>query len=131
MCGRNQGIVVSEENKNKHIVENKSRADIYQYHIDGEIITGTNGKRCDYIVEVQTRCPRAYIIELKGSDVNTAIVQIEATIARFHSLKDYDLYPRIILHKSRTHDVNDSHYRSFMKKYPNAVARNLTYTDTV
>lgn len=130
-CTVNQRKVVSKENKNEHIVNNISSLPIYQYHIDGKIIPDNNGERCDYIVEVQKEPPIAFIIELKGSDVNKAISQIESTIQRFNKLKSYSLLPRIVIHKGRTHNVNSGVRRNFMKKYPQAVIKEFVYEDKV
>lgn len=130
-CSINQSIVVSKENKNEHIIRNESKSPIFQYHIDGGIICDNRGERCDYIVEVQKNEPIAFIIELKGSDQNKAISQIEATIKRFSQLNSYSLFPRIVIHKGRTHSINSKIRRDFFKKYPTAIIKELKHEDTV
>ena len=67
----------------------------------------------------------AYIIELKGTDLPRALEQIEATIQLFSrkfTQNNYTIYPRIVF-GSNTHAVNDTRYRNFLKKYPQAKIR--------
>lgn len=134
-CEPKASIVVSKENKNSHIINNKSKHSIYQYHIDGDIIQSSKGKRCDYIVEViknDNSQPLAFIIELKGSDVDEAVDQIEATIDRYKGqLKDYDVRPRIILHKARTQEINGSKLRNLSRKYPYTIKKSLKYEEDI
>lgn len=57
--------------------------------------------------------PYAYIIELKGSNLNKAISQIQNTIITYKSkLTEYIIFPRIIIHKTSTHDIRGTHYRN-------------------
>lgn len=116
-CKINQTIVVSKENRNQHILKNDSLCNVFQYHIDGEINTSSNGERCDYIVEaVKMPQPYAYIIELKGSNLNKAISQIQNTIITYKSkLTEYIIFPGIIIHKTSTHDIRGTHYRNLKK----------------
>lgn len=127
--------VVSRENKNSHIVKNNSGCLVYQYHIDGDIIIASQDKRCDYIVEVvrtNNYRPIAFIIELKGSDVNKAVDQIKKTIERYkNDLKKYDIKPRIILHKARTQEINSSKLRDLKRKYPYTDKGCIRYEDEV
>lgn len=126
--------VVSEENGNKHAINNPSQHEIYQYHIDGDIVNGTEGRRCDYIVEVNPKncTPIVYVIELKGSDLNAAICQINSTVAMFkEKLHGYRIMPRIIIHKTSSHDIHGSVYRKLKKSYPGAVLRSQYYEDNV
>ena len=121
-CDKNQKKVVSEESGNKHIVNNPNQIEVYQYHIDGDIISkeDTSGERCDYIVESTKQSkPIAYIIELKGSDMLKAIHQIEATIKRFsQQLANYEIYPRIVCTRIVAHAILDSKFQNFKQKYP-------------
>lgn len=120
-CKKNARNVVSEENRNKHVVINSSRHEIYQYHIDGDVVTGTGGKRCDYIVEVkpQNDIPIAFVIELKGSDLNAAVSQIVSTTTRFkEKMAGYKIKPRIIIHKVASHGVGNSEFRNLKRSYP-------------
>lgn len=132
-CETYQKIVISKENRNEHHVRNESRSCIYQYRIDGDIEKRSTVKKCDYMVEVcNDQKKLAFVIELKGSDLRTALQQIEATIELFSAqLAGYALCPRIILHRIPTHDIHGSDYRKFKKKYPDIVVKEKKYVDTV
>lgn len=120
-CATNQKIVVCEENGRQHITNNsKGDYEVYKYKIDGGIITNAQqGSRCDYIVEANKGdINNAFIIELKGSDVEQAIEQIKATINRYRSeLRSYYIRPRIV-YRNNVHDIKGSKMRQFKKDYP-------------
>lgn len=128
-CSKKQSIVVSKENGNQHILNNKSLCNVYQYRIDGGIISSAEGERCDYIVEAK-KTPKyyAYMIELKGSDLNKAISQIQSTINMYRdNLKEYVIFPRIVIHKTSTHDIRGKKYRDFKKLYPETIVKDKKY----
>ncbi len=132
-CGTRQTIVVSKENGNEHILYNRSKCDVYQFHIDGGIVQDSKGERCDFIVEaaIMPR-PNAFVIELKGSDLNKAISQILNTIQVYkENLIKHRILPRIIIHKVPTHDIHGKRYRDFKKMYPEAVVKVRQYSDEV
>jgi len=128
-CKVNQPIVVSKENGNQHILYNKSLCNVFQYHIDGGINSTNIGERCDFIVEAEkTPRPHAYIIELKGSDLNKAINQIQKTIADYKvRLEGYVILPRIIIHRTSTHDIRGKKYRDLKSLYPELVVKDRKY----
>ena len=123
LCSIKQKTIVSQENGRKHIAHNDHSCDVFQYRIDGDIIPPSTGEaRCDYIVEIdkstksQTK-RSAYLIELKGTDLNHAIDQIEATLKMFsNKLREYDVFLRIV-YRSNTHAVNSPKVMKFKKKY--------------
>lgn len=120
MCETKCPIIVSKEKSKIHRALNNDRNTVYQYKIDGDVIRTTDAKKkCDYLVENEDK-KTIYLIELKGTDLPHAFEQIEATIQFFASKfreNGYTIYPRIV-YGSNTHAVNDSHYRKFIKKYP-------------
>lgn len=131
-CPANAPKVVCSENQNKHVLNNPALLSIYKYKVDGDILTHGDGKKCDYIVEVETQNkPTAYVIELKGSDLEEAIRQIETTINRFTLARTHRILPRIIIHKARTHQVQGSAYRNLRRKYPQTVLKEKLYEETV
>jgi len=132
-CKTDALTVVSSENNNRHILENISRVKVYQYHIDGDIITGTADKKCDYIVEAMTTPrPVAFVIELKGSDIIQAIRQIESTILKYkNKLEIYEICPRIVVHKVTTLSLRSSEYRKLKKLYPDFDIKSKEKTDRV
>ena len=132
-CEQNQPIVTSEENGNAHVLNNKSRSNVYQFLIDGDIVSVRDGQRCDFIVEAEgASFHNAYVIELKGSDLKKAIGQIRKTIQDYASeLSGCDILPRIIIHKVATHDINGKEYRDLKKQYPGTIVKVRKYADTV
>lgn len=120
-CETNQKIVVCEENKVKHVTKNPNgQYKIYKYKIDGDIVSSSDSElRCDYIVEVDRDVKKdAFLIELKGSDVEHAIEQIKSTISRYRSkLTSYIIRPRII-YRSNVHQIRVTKMRQFKKDYP-------------
>ena len=117
-CDVWQPIIVSAENRVKHIARNKDRDRVFQYQIDGDVIPSSSpGLRCDYLLENETK-RKVYLIELKGTDVSHAVDQIEATIIRYReALKNYTIMPRIV-YRGNTHSVNSSKVVVFKRKYP-------------
>ena len=92
------------------------------------------GERCDFMVEAEkSPRPYVYVIELKGSDLNKAITQIQSTIAEYREkLAGYKIMPRIIIHKTSTHDIQGKRYRDLKKQYPDTVVKTRLYDlDTV
>ena len=130
-CDPKAKIVKCEENGNEYFVDNKKGYKIYKYHIDGDIVpSGSAELRCDYIVEAETsEKPTAYVVELKGSDIDRAVKQIEHTVQLFSLLDTHDVKRRVIVHSSRTHQVYNKGRRDQGKKYPEYLIRTHTYTD--
>ena len=130
-CNPKAKIVKCEENGNEYCVNNKKEYAIYKYHIDGDIEqSGGAELRCDYIVEAETpERPTAFVVELKGSDIDRAVKQIEHTIQRYGLLNTHDVRRRIIVHSSRTHQVYNKGRRDQGKKYPDYLIRTHTHTD--
>lgn len=118
LCNVNQPIIVSSENRVKHVARNKDRDKVFHFKIDGDIIPSLSPDlRCDYLLENETK-QNAYLIELKGTDVSHAVDQIEATINRFRAvLKAYTIMPRIV-YRGNTHSVNSAKVVAFKRRYP-------------
>lgn len=110
---------VSVENGCKHIGHNPTGDDIRQFRVDGGIFTTPEeGERCDYLLLNDTSTPpRAYYIELKGSNIKKAISQIDTTVQKLSSsLPEYDIYRRIVYHTG-SHDVNHSYVLRWKAQY--------------
>lgn len=81
MCKLDQKIVVSVDKGNParhHRANNRKQLPIWQYHIDGDVISG-DAERCDYLLLIEDEKHSAYLIELKGRDVDKAVRQIVST----------------------------------------------------
>lgn len=73
----NKKIMPFKEQKSSLIINNQKSRDVEIHQIDGCIIT--NGVRCDWmVVDVATK--KEIYIELKGTDLDHAFVQIKETI---------------------------------------------------
>lgn len=122
---------VSSENGCKHIGRNVSGHEIRQFKIDGEVITkNADTARCDYLL-LNDEAKRAYYIELKGSDLEKAIQQIEATVRMLQdSLTGYATYKRII-YFSGTTDIKGSAVQRWKAKHPTAIIRHRLYSESI
>lgn len=127
----NYAVIISSENGCKHIGNNNAGHHIRQYKVDGEVIDkNADTLRCDYLL-LNDAEKRSYYIELKGSDIERAIKQIETSIALFHgALNGYKIYKRIIYH-SRTTDVRGSAVQRWKAKNPEAVIKQRSFSEAI
>ena len=124
-CKKNQKVIVCQDKKNqqKYVAHNKDFDTVYQYLFDGEVIK--EGKRCDYLLLNETK-KRLYFVELKGSDLKYALVQIEESVkvckTRFRSdINQCSMSFRVILNKVRSPKV----YTNDEKRFKKSVGRDL------
>ena len=68
--------IVLEENISKMVFLNLSRGNVVVVRVDGCAID--NGIRCDYLVTTDNQ--KEHYVELKGSDIDHAVSQIERSI---------------------------------------------------
>lgn len=123
---------VSTENHCTHIGKNPQRKYIRQFMLDGGVFPkGKKPKRCDYLLLNDTD-KASYYIELKGSDIRTAIEQIDSTISLIGpSIAEYTTtFRRIILHRVRTHEIQDNFVIKWRRRHK-AVIVSGQYTDTL
>lgn len=117
-CEKNQKIIVSRDKGSSccHRALNiNGCSDVRQYRLDGELVIRKTC--CDYLVLNDTK-QNAYFIELKGSDIKTAISQLEsAEKICAPELRDYSIFYRIIAKKVCTHDVKSNKFRKFQDQY--------------
>ena len=114
----NDSQFVSKESYCTHICKNPGGKFVRQFVVDGEVFPkGKPPQRCDYLILNDTD-RTAYYIELKGSDIPVAIAQIDSTRSLIsHSIKDYTYCCRIILHKVRSHQINDDFVIRWKRKH--------------
>ena len=93
-----------------------------QFKVDGGIIPkNAPDSRCDYLL-LNDKKETAYFIELKGSDIEKAISQIENSIAMFrHEIPQYKLFRRIV-YRTGSHDVRLSSVTRWKKRFGNGGA---------
>ena len=83
-----------------------------QYHKGIE-----NGSRCDYLL-INEEKRRAYLIELKGSDLVKAVQQLETTERTLkQELSAYNLQYRIVANKCKTQEIRSSAYRKYQLRW--------------
>ncbi|MDX2286555.1 MAG: hypothetical protein NW241_20480 [Bacteroidia bacterium] len=112
----NQRKLVLREGGSTYTLENRSNPPepLMKVQVDGGLIPPDAGKKCDFLV---LRCGRniLYLVELKGSDVRKACVQILATLEHpeFRSLLEPDtvLHGRIIPSRTPGPDLRSSEYK--------------------
>ena len=113
-CEKNQKIIVSRDRGSScqhRAINDKGKSDVRQYQLDGKLVVDETC--CDYLV-LNDSTKSAYFIELKGSDIRTAVSQLEVTERRFRAeLKGYAMFYRIIAKKMRTHELKSIRSGSF------------------
>ena len=117
LCEKNQAIVVSKDSgaRVEHRALNpKRRFELRHYKLDGELIQQTTC--CDFLLINDSR-KKAYFIELKGSNIDEAVKQLEAgeRICRVE-LKGYAFLYRIVCSNAKTHKIRNLKYRKFKEK---------------
>lgn len=68
--------IVVKENRSSFVVINPQRKNIRRIQVDGCL--NINGPRCDFLIIDPSNLE--HFVELKGSDINHAIIQLESTI---------------------------------------------------
>lgn len=119
LCEEKQQTIVSRDrgSKREHRAENRDSQLVSQYKIDGEIVCDMS-IRCDFIVMNDDKHD-AYLIELKGSDIEHALDQLEATARRFYNeLRGYHVKYRVVCSKARPHAIKGNKYKKFCKRHP-------------
>lgn len=110
-------VFTSSENGCTHVGKNTSREHIRQFQVDGGVIPkNASDPRCDYLLLNDDKKTARYI-ELKGSDIEKAISQIENTIKLLHpSISSYTIYRRIVF-RTGSHSVNSRIVTNWKKRY--------------
>lgn len=117
LCEKKQAIVVSKEkgNQREHRATNPQRKfDLRHYKLDGNVFKQT--KCCDFLLVNDSR-NKAYLIELKGGNIDDAVEQLEAGEQKCRDeLKGYIFFYRIVCSKARTHKIQSVKFRKFKEK---------------
>ena len=120
-CDTRKNIVFKDRgNKQEYRIINSDSVSICKIKVDNCLISSSN--RCDYLAikcAANQVVESLYFIELKGSDLKHALVQIEETI-KHSQLKTLlstkpKIYARIVLNKQRTPDIKSSEKIRFEK----------------
>lgn len=120
VCDPQQYKIVSRDNgsSREHRAVNSKRRSVNQYKIDDNSHIDIDQARCDFILMNETDM-NAYLIELKGTNIDHAIEQLEATEKLFkEELLPYGLFYRIICSKAKTHKLKSNKYKRFINLHP-------------
>lgn len=136
ICQLRQKIIISRDprNRQQHIAINQDRSEIYQYRIDGEVIK--EGQRCDFLLWNEEKS-QVYFIELKGSDLEKALAQIEQTEYKLRTRcpNVFDkcmLNYRVVLNKMPPHALYSNKVKKFKKEHGNRlICKNQKYEEIV
>ena len=80
--------------KSQFRIENKNEIDVRVITIDGCQIL--EGRRCDYLVDIPS-LKKAFFVELKGSDFEHGISQLEETLKKYSKVfKEHDVICYVI-----------------------------------
>lgn len=129
LCGRNAARIVSKDKKNKqyHQGNNRAKAYVTHYKIDGVVIK--EGRRCDYLLLNEDQ-HTAYLIELKGSKLDIAAKQLEATETILQKeLVGYEINYRIVANKCKTQAIRSSTYRKYQDKWGKRIVQKTGFIE--
>ena len=130
-CRPRQKIIVSEESRVKHIARNVNKNRIRQIKIDGDMWTkGTEITRADYLILNEDK-KVAYIIELKGSNIEHALEQIKNTDVNLSTaLSDFQKYWRIV-YRTRTKKLKNRDENNLQRKYSNLIVKKISLEEEI
>jgi hypothetical protein len=130
-CEPNQRMIVSSEKGCTHRANNVLLSAVRHFQIDGDVVRDPQILKCDYLLlndDVKT----AYFIELKGSDIQHAIEQLECTLRIFkHELFEYRALFRVVYKTGSTHSVRSSAVTEWKKKHRDAVIKQSQYEEDI
>lgn len=118
LCEIQQSSIVSRDRKQKreHRANNPNRYNVSHYQIDGYVIQNDSA-RCDFLLMNDSK-QIAYLIELKGSDIEHALEQLESTAAQLKGmLRNYGIKYRLVFSRARTQAINGTKFKRFKKKH--------------
>lgn len=109
---RSEVVLTDRRGKVEYRGLNNTRLLVTAYCVDGGIITDNSIKKCDYALYIPS-LGNIRLIELKGSDMNTAVQQIEATYRKLDLTKIAGIakiYGRIVLTKVNTPSIRSTNF---------------------
>lgn len=118
LCNEKASTITSKDQggSQKHIAHNRNSSLVTHYKVDGVIIT--NGNKCDFLLINEDK-RTAYLIELKGSDLSWAAMQLDATERALSSqLAPYQpLQYRIVANKCRTSEIETAEFKKYRLRW--------------
>lgn len=117
-CKEHQRLIVSRDSgtrREHRAINPDEKYSVRQYKLDGDLVI--QQKCCDFLL-LNDSLKKAYFIELKGSNIEEAIPQLENGIKLCaEELIGYTVLCRIVSSKVRTHDIQSNTFRKFKDKY--------------
>lgn len=129
ICNKYALQIVSRDKRNPqyHRANNHSKSYVTHYKIDGVVLK--LGNKCDFLLMNEEK-KKAYLIELKGSDLVEAAQQLEATEAALRQeLYGYDLQYRIVANKCKTQEIYSSAYRKYQIRWKGRLIQKTGYIE--
>lgn len=115
----NRKNISVSENKKKYLLHNSDGNLIAVFHVDGGMIQGNDVLRCDNLI-LDVIGMKAIFVELKGTDLSHALVQINSTIDMLKSdVAEYSKCARIVT-SNRTNVPNIKANPNYIKLYKKA-----------
>lgn len=118
LCEERQRIIVSRDRgqTREHRARNVDECRVSQYRIDGNVIRSASA-RCDYLLMNDDKAD-AYLIELKGSDIEHALEQLDKTARNLQKeLAGYTVKYRLVHSRARTQAINGTKFKKFRKEH--------------
>lgn len=117
LCTQHQPMIVSKEQGRVHRANNpQGRSKVSHYRIDGYVIQGGT-IRCDFLL-MNDDSADAYLIELKGSDIEHGLEQLEATALYLQAeLNGYRVKYRLIHSRAKTQAISGIKFKKFCRRH--------------
>jgi hypothetical protein len=135
-CEKQSGtdaIFLCSENNKTYKYINKSKHFVVKIQVDECLIKGEKERKCDYLL-LNCTTKTAYLIELKGSDLEYASKQVLNVLNLLKSeLSNFDeIHARIVLSKVYQEDIKGENYRKLQKELKNKVKhKNILLSETI
>ena len=117
LCEKNQSVIVSKDKGSQvqHRAINPERIyEMRHYKLDCDLVK--QEKCCDFLLVNDTK-RKAYFIELKGGNIDEAVLQLEAGEKKCKDeLSGYTFLFRIVCSKAKTHNIKSNNFRKFKEK---------------
>jgi len=113
---RNVVLCTDKGSKTKYVYNNQSSDYLSNYRVDGGLISYDETRKCDYLL-LNCEKKQSYFIELKGSDIISAVDQIDKSIDLLkNKLPGFSFFARIVLTRVNTHDLRDPRLEKLERK---------------
>lgn len=130
--GKVKAIFCSEKGKTYEYI-NKSSNFVVKIRVDECLIKGEQQRKCDFMVLSCGEQKTAYLVELKGSDLEHAAKQILNVIQLFQKeLSNFEIHARIVLSKVYQRDIESEDYIKLKRKLKNRIKhKNILLSETI